>query len=53
MLFACEREGPPGPPGSGMPPALSEDENAPVRALYLCANRFVLINAHPFPVRIA
>ena len=39
-------------PGGGTPPPLSEDEDAPVRALYLCANRFILINAHPFPVRV-
>jgi galactose oxidase len=52
LLFACDREGPPGPPGGGAPPQLSEDEDAPVRALYLCANRFILVNAHPFPVRV-
>jgi galactose oxidase len=36
-----------------MSPLPTQDEDAPVRALYLCANRFVLINAHPFAVRIA
>ncbi|MEP6688742.1 MAG: galactose oxidase-like domain-containing protein, partial [Gemmatimonadales bacterium] len=30
-----------------------ESADAPIRALYLCANRFVLLNEHPFPVRIA
>jgi hypothetical protein len=52
LLFACDREGPPGPPSGGTPLQPSEDEDAPVRALYLCANRFILINAHPFPVRL-
>jgi hypothetical protein len=52
LLFACDRAGPPGPPSGGAPPQLSEGEDAPVRALYLCANRFILVNAHPFPVRV-
>jgi len=52
VLFACEHEGPPGAPGGGMTSLPTQDEDAPVRALYLCANRFVLINAHPFPVRV-
>jgi hypothetical protein len=52
VLFACEHEGPPGAPGSGTALLPTQDEDAPVRALYLCANRFVLVNAHPFPVRI-
>src|SRR5262245_2101945 len=33
-------------------PAPAEGDEAPVRALYLCGNRFVLINAHPFPVQV-
>lgn len=33
-------------------PVSSEGDDAPVRALYLCANRFVLINAQPFAVRV-
>jgi len=53
MLFACEHEGPPGAPGGGTALVPTQDEDAPIRALYLCANRFVLINAHPFPVRVA
>ena len=52
VLFACEHEGPPGAPGGGTAVPPTQDEDAPVRALYLCANRFVLINAHPFPVRV-
>jgi hypothetical protein len=52
VLFACEHEGPPGAPGGGTALLPTQDEDAPVRALYLCANRFVLINAHPFPVRV-
>jgi galactose oxidase len=55
LLFAaCERDaGPPSPPGpaAGLP-ATPVDDNAPIRALYLCGNRFVLINAHPFAVRV-
>lgn len=52
-LFACDRQGPPGPPTGGtVLPASAEDDDAPVRALYLCGNRFVLINAQPFPVRV-
>jgi hypothetical protein len=53
VLFACEYEGPPEAPGGGGTALLpTQDVDAPVRALYLCANRFVLINAHPFPVRV-
>jgi hypothetical protein len=52
LLFACDREGPPAAPGGGSVAQPVEDEDAPIRALYLCANRFVLINAHPFPVRV-
>jgi galactose oxidase len=54
MIFACDREGPPGPPGGGgvAPASLESDDDAPVRALYLCGNRFVLINAQPFPVQV-
>ena len=55
LLFAaCERDaGPPGPPGPAAgTPATPVDDNAPIRALYLCGNRFVLINAHPFAVRL-
>ena len=52
LSFACDHEGPPSPPADGgvVPPA--QDEDAPVRALYLCANRFVVVNAHPFQVRV-
>jgi hypothetical protein len=32
--------------------ASPESDDAPVRALYLCGNRFVLINAQPFPVQV-
>jgi len=55
IALACigDRQGPPGPPSGGAPPTLPENEDAPVRALYLCANRFVLLNAHPFEVRVS
>ena len=33
--------------------APQESEDAPVRALYLCGNRFVLSNAHPFAVQVS
>ncbi len=53
ILFACDREGPPGPPsGGGVAAAPSASDDAPVRALYLCGNRFVLSNAQPFPVQV-
>jgi galactose oxidase len=53
ILFACDREGPPGPPsGGGVAAASPESDDAPVRALYLCGNRFVLVNAQPFPVQV-
>jgi len=32
--------------------ASPESDDAPVRALYLCGNRFVLSNAQPFPVPV-
>src|SRR5215210_7860220 len=52
-LGGCGREaGPPSPPSGGIPPAIAEGDEAPVRALYLCDNRFILINAHPYPVRV-
>ena len=40
-------------PPARVQPALPQADDAPIRALYLCANRFVLLNEHPFPVRIA
>ena len=53
IVFACDREGPPGPPSGGaVAAAPQESDDAPVRALYLCGNRFVLINAQPFPVQV-
>jgi hypothetical protein len=52
MALACDREGPPGPPSGGGVPIQAETDDAPVRALYLCANRFVLINAHPYAVQV-
>ena len=53
ILFACDREGPPGPPSGGaVAPASPEGHDAPVRALYLRGNRFVLSNAQPFPVPV-
>jgi hypothetical protein len=54
LATACDREaGPPAPPAGEGPAAAPEADDAPIRALYLCANRFVLLNEHPFPVRIA
>jgi galactose oxidase len=52
MMLACDREGLPGPPSGGTAPAVPESDDAPVRALYLCGNRFVLINAQPFPLQV-
>ncbi len=54
LLAACDRDaGPPAPPGSvAGEPAAQSDDTAPIRALYVCGNRFVLINAHPFGVRV-
>jgi hypothetical protein len=54
LVSGCGREaGPPAPPSGEGPAASPEAFDAPIRALYLCANRFVLLNEHPFPVRIA
>jgi galactose oxidase len=54
LAAGCGREaGPPAPPSGEGPAASPEADDAPIRALYLCANRFVLLNEHPFPVRIA
>ncbi|MDQ3136329.1 MAG: DUF1929 domain-containing protein [Gemmatimonadota bacterium] len=52
-IAGCDREaGPPAaPPDAGPGPGVDGDES-PIQALYLCGNRFVLINAHPFPVRV-
>src|SRR3954452_14106031 len=53
LSTACDREpGPPAPPSGDVPTPQAEGDDAPIRALYLCENRFVLINAHPFPVRV-
>ncbi|HUR95901.1 MAG TPA: galactose oxidase-like domain-containing protein [Gemmatimonadales bacterium] len=52
-LAACGREAaPPAPPSGDVPPQVAEGDDAPIRALYLCGNRFILINAHPYPVRV-
>ena len=54
LAAGCDREaGPPAPPSGEGPAATPQADDAPIRALYLCANRFVLLNEHPFPVRIA
>ena len=54
VVSACDREaGPPAPPQAEGPTVSPEFDEAPIRALYLCANRFVLLNEHPFPVQIA
>jgi galactose oxidase len=54
LVSGCDREaGPPAPPSGEGPAAAPEAFDAPIRALYLCANRFVLLNEHPFPVRIS
>jgi hypothetical protein len=54
FVSACDREaGPPAPPsGDGFAPTPQTDD-APIRALYVCANRFVVLNEHPFPVPIS
>jgi galactose oxidase len=52
-LWACEQEAGPRPPASRPPagaPAGAED--APIRIDYLCGNRFILTNAHPFAVTV-
>lgn len=49
----CDRDaGPPAPPSGDAPAPQAEGDEAPIRALYLCGNRFVVINAHPYPVRV-
>lgn len=53
LATACERNaGPPASPADDVPGPRPEDDEAPIRALYLCGNRFVLFNAHPYPVRV-
>lgn len=53
LLAACDREaGPPAPPAGERPTPQAEGDEAPIRALYVCGNRYVLINAHPYPVRV-
>jgi hypothetical protein len=53
LFAACDREsGPPAPPAGEVPAAQTQGEDAPIRALYVCGNRFVLINAQPFAVRV-
>lgn len=54
LASGCDREaGPPAPPSGEGPAVTPQSDDAPIRALYLCANRFVLLNEHPFPVRIS
>jgi hypothetical protein len=54
LVSGCDREaGPPAPPSGEGPAASPQADDAPIRALYLCANRFVLLNEHPFPVRVS
>jgi hypothetical protein len=53
LLAACDREaGPPAPPAGEVPAVQADADEAPIRALYVCGNRYVLINAHPYPVRV-
>ena len=52
-ITACERSaGPPAPPSGGVPAPQAEGDEAPIRVLYLCDNRFVVINHHPYPVPV-
>ena len=54
LVTACDRgAGPPAPPAGEAPVQVPLSDEAPIRALYLCANRFVLLNEHPFAVRVA
>ena len=54
LVAACDRgAGPPAPPAGEAPAQAPLSDEAPIRALYLCANRFVLLNEHPFAVRVA
>ena len=54
LVAACDREaGPPAPPSSDGPAVLPQSDDAPIRALYVCANRFVILNEHPFAVPVA
>jgi galactose oxidase len=54
LASGCDREaGPPAPPSGEGPAVAPQADDDPIRALYLCANRFVLLNEHPFPVRIS
>jgi galactose oxidase len=53
LSTACDRDpGPPAPPSGSRPAPQAEGDEAPVRPLYLCGNRFVLINTYPYPVRV-
>jgi galactose oxidase len=53
LLTACERSaGPPAPPSGEVPAPQLEGDEAPIRVLYLCDNRFVLINHHPYAVPV-
>jgi galactose oxidase len=53
LASGCDREaGPPAPPSGEGPVASPQADEAPIRALYLCGNRFVVLNEHPFPVPI-
>ena len=52
-ITACERSaGPPAPPSGEVPAPQAEGDEAPIRVLYLCDNRFVVINHHPYPVPV-
>ena len=54
LVSACDREaGPPAPPsGEGLAPT-PQTEDSPIRALYVCGNRFVILNEQPFAVPIS
>jgi galactose oxidase len=52
-MGACERSaGPPAPPSGGVPVPEAQNEGAKIQLLYLCGNRFVVINHHPYPVPV-
>jgi len=53
LMTACERSaGPPAPPSGGVPDPEAQGVEARIQVLYLCDNRFVVINHHPYPVPV-
>ena len=53
LLAACDPESSPRTPPDAAPAAPSGAEDAPIRLEYVCGNRFVIVNALPYPVTVA